>query len=83
MSTIVDTQIAGGSITVDHGRLLDYDPAQPIIAVDFPGGDVLLFPHEARDLVNALISTLEATERQRTLRRNPEVDERLREVEGL
>lgn len=49
----IDTQIAGGGITIDAGHL-DYDIEQPCIVIDFPGGDVTLLPHEAQALADAI-----------------------------
>jgi len=76
VTAVVDAQIAGGNITVGHGRL-DYDPEQPIVVVDFPGSDVLLFPHEAHELIRALQEAVQKAELPRTLKRSPDVDEGL------
>lgn len=59
----IDTQIAGGGITVDTGRL-DYDVEQECIVVDFPGGDVILLPHEARNLADAINDAAGAIDRE-------------------
>ncbi|MGO1266915.1 MAG: hypothetical protein ACTMIY_09820 [Microbacterium gubbeenense] len=56
----IDTQIAGGGITIDAGHL-DYDVEQPCIVIDFPGGDVILLPHEAQALADGIIDRARTT----------------------
>lgn len=79
--TIVEARYAGGELTVDHRAM--YDADQGVVVVDYPGGDVLLLPAEARALAVALRGAAEAAEKTRVVRRPADVDDHLREVDGL
>lgn len=79
--TTIEARYARGELTVDHGALHDHD--QGIVVFDYPGGDVLLLPAEARNLAAALRSAADAADKTRVVRRPADVDEHLREVDGL
>lgn len=59
----IETQIAGGGITVDSGHL-GYDIEQQCVVIDFPGGDVILLPHEARNLADAIFDKVSTMDRE-------------------
>ncbi len=78
--TAVDARFAGGEILVDEeSSVLD---GTRMVTIDAPGWDVVLFPHEARALAAALIdAAAKAESRAERLRRRPDVDDRLRELD--
>lgn len=75
--SVVDARFAGGPIVVQPARV-DWTDSN-LVEVNLPGLTVALFPHEAQDLADAL--TLAIREQARHLRRPPEVDDRLRELD--
>lgn len=77
MTAVVDARFAGGSITVDTGRLT-HGAEESVVILDGTGFEFPLFAHEACALADALRLAAEATEQTRPLRRPPEVDEQLR-----
>lgn len=52
-STLIDARLAGGHLDV-HTAALPYDETMPVVAVSGPGFDLVLFPHEATALADAL-----------------------------
>ncbi|PZU48444.1 MAG: hypothetical protein DI566_04210 [Microbacterium sp.] len=78
---IVDARFAGGSITVDDQSSV-LDDGTRMVTIDAPGWDAALFPHEARALAAALIeAAAKAESRAERLRRRPDVDDHLRELD--
>lgn len=80
MSVAVAARFAGGTIEVDDGHLTD-DPSQGVVILDIAGFAFPMFPDEARALASALTTTAEAAENHKPLRRRPETDDALRELD--
>lgn len=78
--TAVDARFAGGTIVVDVDPPFEGRPA--LVEVNLPGLTVGLFPHEARALAAALTTVADDVEKRADrLRRRPEVDDHLRELD--
>lgn len=75
--SIVDARFAGGPILVQPAQLDWTDTT--LVSVEGPGFSLGLFPHEAQALADALSAAVR--EEARHLRRPPEVDDRLRELD--
>ena len=79
--TVVDARFAGGSITVDDQSSV-LDDGTRMVTIDAPGWDLVLFAHEARAFSAALDAAADEAEKMTTrLRRRPEVDDHLRELD--
>ncbi|WP_454137245.1 hypothetical protein [Microbacterium paulum] len=77
----MEARFAGGPITVGEGHAT-YDVATKLVTVDGPGWETALFPHEARALAAALTTVADDVEKRADrLRRRPEVDDHLRELD--
>ncbi|QYF98107.1 hypothetical protein [Microbacterium sp. PAMC21962] len=79
--SIVNARFAGGPITIDQGHAT-YDAATKLVTIDAPGWETALFPHEARALAAALVdAAVKAEKLTARIRRRPEVDDHLRELD--
>lgn len=79
-TAVIDARFAGGPIFVDRGTLHDDDP-RPVVIVTGPGFEFPMFPHEAEALARALTMQAHNADRRRPLKRSPEVDDHLRELD--
>ncbi|WP_315551277.1 hypothetical protein [Microbacterium aurum] len=81
--TVVDARFAGGAIRVDDDDTSGVTPdGIVLVTIDAPGWDVAMFPHEARAFAAALLDAAGTAERRTTrLRRSPDVDDHLRELD--
>ncbi len=75
--TVVESRFSGGPIIIDH--TVDWlDSTRRLVTIDAPGFGTGLFPHEARELAQALQdAAAEAEKRTVRLRRPRAVDEHL------
>lgn len=80
---VVDARFAGGPIFIDRDDTSAVTPdGTVLVTIDAPGWDVAMFPHEARAFAAALLDAARTAERRTTrLRRSPDVDDHLRELD--